>query len=171
MIDLQEILGAWQARDWYALVVIAIVALMRLVTQTPLWGYVGSRWQWLPPVLLGAVAGLVEAHGQGLPPGLAVVQMASAGLQIGLGAVGVHHALKRVAGNRSSLPPGLFAGLLTLGTSSCGGPQRQACYAQAEARAHLDAEASCDQRGVGWDECPDAPRILAELQAAQEACP
>lgn len=69
------------------------------------------------------------------------------------------------------LPPGLLAGVLALGALGCGGSQRQACYAEAEARAHLDAEASCDGRGFAWDECPEGERILAELQDAQEACP
>jgi hypothetical protein len=59
------------------------------------------------------------------------------------------------------------AALLCFG---CGGEQRQVCYAQAEATAHVEAERLCNARGLTWDTCPDAEQILGQLQADQEAC-
>jgi hypothetical protein len=44
---------------------------------------------------------------------------------------------------------------------------RQACYAHAEAAA-TQAALACPG---SWKDCPDRPRILAELKAEQERCP
>jgi hypothetical protein len=51
---------------------------------------------------------------------------------------------------------------------SCSNAQRdrEACYARAEA-ASTQAALACPG---SWDDCPDRPRILAELKARQEAC-
>lgn len=51
---------------------------------------------------------------------------------------------------------------------SCSNAQRdhEACYATAEAAA-TQAALACPG---SWKECPERPRILAELKANQEAC-
>lgn len=52
--------------------------------------------------------------------------------------------------------------------SACTNAQgaRQACYAKAET-AFTQAALACPG---SWKDCPDRPRILAELKAKQEAC-
>ena len=46
---------------------------------------------------------------------------------------------------------------------------RQTCYLAAESKADLSAAAQCGT--YKWEECPARPAIMAELKAAQEACP
>lgn len=167
--ELAELLSAWHARDWYALAVVGVVLVMRGITNTPQWALITRRWEWLPPVLLGSVAGLVDAYYSGVHWRLAVLQAVAAGLQIGLGAIGTHHAWKRINETKPTRWRGFPVLLLGIGASGCASSQREACYARAHAAAHAHADAACPD----WDACSPEERdaILERYQAAQEACP
>lgn len=163
-----ELLTAWTARDWYGLAVINVYVVMRVLTSTGVWDRVPTRWQWTVPVLLGAVHGWGGAYYEGATLPMGLLQGAAAALQIGLGAAGVHHALKRVRG--SDLPKWPTTGLLVLLlTVGCASEQREACYASAHRAAHADADEVCPD----WDECSPEARadILERYRRAQEACP
>jgi hypothetical protein len=64
-------------------------------------------------------------------------------------------------------PVPVAAGLLVF-LAACAHSQgeREACYARSEAAA---AQAALACPG-SWRDCPDRPRILAELKAEQERC-
>lgn len=164
-----ELLTAWTARDWYGLAVINVYVVMRVLTSTGVWDRVPTRWQWAVPVLLGAIHGWGGAYYEGATLPMGLLQGAAAALQIGLGAAGVHHALKRVRG--SDLPKWPSAGLLVvwLALTGCASEQREACYASAHRAAHADADEVCPD----WDECSPEARagILERYRRAQEACP
>jgi hypothetical protein len=68
--------------------------------------------------------------------------------------------------------------LVTVGAAmelaGCGGSLvdrglREACYAQAEAKAQAAVDAQCADRP--FPECPSADAIVAQLKADQESCP
>lgn len=165
-----EALTAWHARDWYGLAVVNVVLVMRALTATELWFHVPKRWQWSVPVLLGAVHGWVGAYYEGATFGWGLLTGGSAALQIGLGAAGVHHALKRVKGSDLPRWPSAGAGLLVvLLLTGCASKQREACYAKAHREAHAYADETCPD----WDACPEADRadILERYRADQEGCP
>lgn len=67
----------------------------------------------------------------------------------------------------------LAAGLATLALAGCGASayERQACYADAEAKFVAVAYASCQARGFAWATCPDRPTLLDELKATEARCP
>jgi len=48
-------------------------------------------------------------------------------------------------------------------------PARATCLAEAEHAAAIAAHENC--ASVGWEVCAHRKRILAELRAAQDACP
>lgn len=145
-----ELLTAWTARDWYALAVVGVVLVMRGITNTPQWALITRRWEWLPPVLLGSVAGLADAYYSGAPWRLAVLQAFAAGLQIGLGAIGVHHAWKRINDTRPPRWRGFPVLLLGIGASGCASSQREACYALQWSRRLNATERDLGDCGRFW---------------------
>ena len=100
MPELSQLQTAFAARDWYALAVLALVLGMRYATQTNAWAKVPQRYQPAIPAAAGAVAGLADAWRNGSTWQLAIAQAIGAALQIGIGAIGVHHADKRVRGKK-----------------------------------------------------------------------
>lgn len=53
---------------------------------------------------------------------------------------------------------------------SCGGSNRDACYASNEDAAARRAEKECFDRGEAWDTCESRPKILEDLSAAHRRC-
>jgi hypothetical protein len=64
---------------------------------------------------------------------------------------------------RASIVGGLLLFLLV----GCGGQDRQACYARAEAGFAV-AVAACPGP---WEDCPDREAAIERLRVAQERCP
>lgn len=163
-----ELLTAWTARDWYGLAVINVYVVMRVLTSTGVWDRVPTRWQWAVPVLLGAVHGWGGAYYEGATLPMGLLQGGAAALQIGLGAAGVHHALKRVRG--SDLPKwpttGLLVLLLTVGCHDMG-PCTAADAADLDARYTAELMAACHEY-PSLQECPEFERISAEDTARRE---
>src|SRR5690606_5086282 len=115
MIDLDPLLSAWTARDWYGLAVLVVVLVMRVLTATDAWSS-GAPWQ------------------------LAIVQAVAAGLQIGLGAVGLHHASKRLpAPSGSGGAVAILLGVALAGGAStaCAPRPGQAPVASAQSPARI----------------------------------
>ena len=155
MIDLDPLLSAWTARDWYGLAVLVVVLVMRVLTATDAWSRVPRSLQWLPPVVMGATAGLVDAWSSGEPWQLAIVQAVAAGLQIGLGAVGLHHASKRLPVSSGS--GGAVAILLAVALA---GASATACVSQRPASHHVESGAALAYSSA---------YVALELLSAQEA--
>ena len=108
---IEDILAALAARDWYAAAVAGVLIAVAILKARPtIWDRLPRSLQWLPAVLLGAAIGFVDAAQSGIVWHLALIQAASAGLQIGLGAVGVYHASKRVVSKPK--PPGGSSGVI-----------------------------------------------------------
>ena len=61
--------------------------------------------------------------------------------------------------------------ILAIVLCGCGGVQRQACYASAEATAWRDAERACKLDTLSWDDCEARQQILDKLSAAYRSCP
>lgn len=176
MSYLSELVSAWHARDWYALVVVAVVALMRLATKTEAWHHVPRRLQWLPPVLMGAGAGLAGAYYEGAPWTAAALQALAAGLQIGLGAVGVHHALKRTSsGDGPPTLPTWPSLVVVAALSGCGvfAADSPGDRCSAEALAELESEyvltvlVVCRAHETP-EACPQYPQIRDRFAAQRE---
>lgn len=165
---ISEALTAWPARDWYGLAVVNVYILMRVLAETRVWLHVPKRWQWSIPVLLGAVHGWGGAYYEGATLGVGLLQGGAAALQIGLGAAGVHHALKRVKG--SGLPKwpttGLLVLLLTVGCHDMG-PCTAADANDLDARYTAELMAACHEY-PSLQECPAFERISAEDDARRE---
>jgi len=99
---MDDITNALIARDWYSLVVLLVVLLTGFATKTKLWLALPVKFQPAVPVFLGCVAGLADAYAEGLPWRAAIFRTIGAGLQIGLGAIGIHHTKKRLVPTNSS---------------------------------------------------------------------
>lgn len=137
---LPDLLSAWTARDWYGLAVLVVVLVMRVLTATDAWSRVPRSLQWLPPVVMGATAGLVDAWSSGAPWQLAIVQAVAAGLQIGLGAVGVYHAAKRFpapSGSGGAVAILLAVALAGGASTACAPRPGQAPVASAQSPARI----------------------------------
>lgn len=86
MID--DLLGAFHARDWYAFaaVCILIVVYAWRRVEPKLGRRIPDGWRWLPPVLLGAATGFVEGYDSGAPPAKAFLMAVASALSAALGA-------------------------------------------------------------------------------------
>ncbi len=174
MPELAQLQSAFAARDWYALAVLGLVLGMRYATQTNAWAKVPRQYQPAVPVLAGAVAGLGDAFASGAPWKLAIVQAVGAGLQIGLGAVGVHHAAKRVKPGAAAAVVLLLCPMLTgcsaLGLAPADNAKRDECLAAVFVEMTNRANAECLARGIGLAECPARDSIVADSLARQLSC-
>jgi hypothetical protein len=130
----------------------------------------------LPSVVLTTAVGALTA---GTDPWTLV-----AASLMGVGAPLLHHTLKALpipyqgaAGGKAS-PPSRTMLLIVLLCGGCGTQvrtpeqeaSRQVCLASAEYSADQRVDRECIARGHSWDECPEKPTIMADLQAEQEKC-
>lgn len=169
-----ELLTAWHARDWYALAVLLVLFLTKIFRESELWFRI-PRWaEPFVPMLLGAVCGLADAYYSGAPPQIAFVQAIAAGLQIGLGAVGVHHASKRWGGGSGFSGPLIL--LLGFGATSCGliapeSPTPERCSPEALAAIEGEYVATvlweCRDYAIP-EECPKYPELKEHFKTRRE---
>jgi hypothetical protein len=131
----------------------------------------------LPSVVLTTAVGALTA---GTDPWTLV-----AASLMGVGAPLLHHALKALpipyrGAVRSAISYTTRRTMLLI-VLLCGGcgtqvrtPEqeaaRQVCLAKAEHSADQRVDRECIARGYSWDECPEKPTIMADLQAEQEKC-
>lgn len=101
-MDTQAIQQAIETRAWYPLAGIVVALVLRVWTRlgpTLLVGRIPRRWQWVPPVVVPALAAFVESQSSGLSLVAAVAMSVYAGVSAGGAAIGLHHAAKRIGGN------------------------------------------------------------------------
>lgn len=101
---MDQLLDAVSHRQWYplaALTLTAAIASWRKFAPV-IWNMVPSRWQWIPPILLGASTGFVDAELDGKPFVAALLAAGYAAVEIGLGSIGLAHTVKRAANMKSA---------------------------------------------------------------------
>lgn len=118
---IEQAIGLVRVQDWYGVAVLLLPMLVQLLKSSrALWDKVPSRLQPGVPVLLAAVAGLSDAMVKGLPFSEALWQALSAGLVVGVGAIGIYETAWRL---RHGAKAELLALLLVVGagfaTSGC----------------------------------------------------
>jgi hypothetical protein len=95
-----DLVTSIEARAWYPVAGIVITLLLTLARRISpeVWARVPRRWQWAPPVALAVLAGFGEGYSSGASWGVALALGVYAGLSAGTGAIGAHHAIRRVGG-------------------------------------------------------------------------
>jgi hypothetical protein len=96
---MHDIIGAIEARAWYPAAGLGAMLLLRLARQVApaAWARVPRRWQWLPVVVMAALAALADAYAGGATVEVAVAMVAYAALSA-MTAIGAHHTARRVGG-------------------------------------------------------------------------
>lgn len=91
-----DLVKALQARAWYPFVGILLFLLLDIWKRVaPEWGpRIPDGWRWLPPVLVGAAGGFVDAHASGLHWGVAVFMAVFGVVSVAGPAMGTQGALK-----------------------------------------------------------------------------
>lgn len=175
---------AWRAL-FFLLAPLLIGYLVRLSKDDAIGPVVPAKYRPLLAYTLGAAGAVVDALSGGVPTteiifGFGAPTLAILGHILGIEGLrgGAEIPLPVFLGGKPGKPPtGPASVLLVLLLSasaiviSCGGINRQVCYAAAEAHAADDGQRSCFARGYKWDACPDQKRILSELSGAYRGCP
>ncbi len=182
MPDLTSTLQALQAHAWYpaaAGIVTLLLALFRRVAPET-WARLPRRWQWVPAVVLAALGAFVDAYASGVSWRIALVLTAYGAVTAGLGAIGLLHAAKRVAGggeppdgavpvtvepSPSTLKSGglLFLALLAFGLTGCAGTFEEARLVAASPESKLDVGycRKLEDRRITWGAVGKGSALLA----------
>lgn len=92
----EALVQALHSRAWYALAGVALFFLLDGWKRiAPIWSpRIPDGWRWLPPVLIGAATGFVDAYRSGLVWYLGLAMAVYGALSVGGTAMGVQGALK-----------------------------------------------------------------------------
>lgn len=101
--DITAIVAAVEARAWYPAIAGAITLLLVLLRRISpeTWDRLPRRWQWVPAVVLAALAAFVDAASSGVTWKVALALTFYSVLSAGMAAIGLHHSTKRVTGSGS----------------------------------------------------------------------
>lgn len=109
--DITAIVAAVEARAWYPAIAGAITLLLVLLRRVApeTWARLPRRWQWVPAVVLAALAAFADAATSGVTWRVALALTAYSVLSAGMTAIGLHHAAKRVVegGPDATVPVGV----------------------------------------------------------------
>lgn len=92
----EDLLTAIQSRAWYPIVGIALWLAMDLWKRLApnLSAKIPDGWRWLPPVVVAAAGGFVDAYQSGASAGLAACVALYAVLGVAAPSMGLHSALR-----------------------------------------------------------------------------
>lgn len=171
-MDDPNLLSLIQAGQWIPLSALVIGFIVRALKEdTKFLPTVTPERRRILAFGLGLVAGALQLVAGGAPLREAILTAVVSPL---FAMLGHHTVIDWMRGGREipipwmmkpKPPTSLVALLFLLG---CGGSDRQACYARAEASALASAASECPG---AWEDCSERPAILDRLQVAQEACP
>jgi hypothetical protein len=98
MQNIDQLIGALQLRNWYAVAALVLMLLVQIARKAPVvstwYAKIPNGWRWLPPIVGGAVAAFVAAFQAGAPLNLALLQALGGALGIGLPSMGGAALLK-----------------------------------------------------------------------------
>ncbi len=100
MID--ELTQAFQAHNWYAVAAIVLGTLIFAARKMApkIWRKIPRGWRWLPPLLLSAAAGFVDAYQSGKAVSAALWAAMAAVFYVGLPASGAHGWIRELGARK-----------------------------------------------------------------------
>lgn len=92
----EQVIGMVRVQDWYGVAVLLLPMLVQLFKRPGFWDRLPAKAQPLVPVFLASFAGFTEAFVTGESFGDAAWQAVSAGIVVGLGAIGIYETYWRL---------------------------------------------------------------------------
>jgi hypothetical protein len=96
----QEILAAFDAGNWYAVLALVLFAVLQAWRNAPvsswLWAKIPEGLRWLPPVAVGAVVGFTDAYFEGVDWRAALLRAVAGIVYVSLPAMGARGLMREV---------------------------------------------------------------------------